>query len=123
MRRPSPSPASSLRAGASVKADTTPAYARPVASPRVQSAVVQVACRNFGVAPDTLAVKLGTTVRWTNYDSAEHNVTSESGSPYFASPSLGDGATFEVKLERPGTVHYESTTQPATMNGTIEVVR
>ena len=84
---------------------------------------MQVAYRNFAIAPDTLRVKVGASVRWTNYDSAAHNVTSVSGPQRFASGNLGEGATFEVKLGHPGVIHYESTTQPATMNGTIEVVR
>jgi plastocyanin len=106
-----------------VKLETTPAYAPAPSSAAVQSGVVQVAYRNFSIAPDTLRVKVGTTVRWTNYDSAAHNVTSESGPQHFASQGLGENDTFEVKLTRPGVIHYESTTQPATMNGTIEVVR
>ena len=114
-----PSPASAP----TVKLETTPAYAPAPSSAAVQSGVVQVAYRNFSIAPDTLRVKVGTTVRWTNYDSAAHNVTSESGPQHFASQGLGENDTFEVKLTRPGVIHYESTTQPATMNGTIEVVR
>jgi plastocyanin len=114
-----PSPASAP----TVKLDSTPAYAPPSASTPVLGGVVQVAYRNFGVAPDTLRVRLGTTVRWTNFDSAAHNVTSESGPQHFASSSLRENETFDVKLTTPGTIHYESTTQPATMNGTIEVVK
>ena len=65
---------------------------------------------------------MGTTVRWTNYDSVEHNVTSKSGPQSFASGNFGEGHTFEVKLNRPGVIHYECTIHPASMNGTIEVV-
>jgi len=110
-------------AGASLKVQTAPSYTPPAGSAPVQSGVVQVAYRDFSIAPDTLRVRVGTTVRWRNYDSAPHNVTSESGPQRFASPSLGEGASFQVKLTRPGVIHYESTTQPATMNGTIEVLR
>jgi len=117
------STATSQIAGPAVKVEKEPNYAAAPASAAVQSGVVQVAYRNFGVVPDTLRVKVGTTVRWTNFDSVAHNVTSESGPEHFASQGLGENETFEVKLTRPGVIHYESTTQPATMNGTIEVVR
>jgi plastocyanin len=106
-----------------VKVDRAPTYGTVPASVPLRSGVLDVAYRNFSIAPDTLKVKVGTTVRWTNYDSVAHNVTSVSGPEHFASPSLGEGATFEVKLSKPGVIHYESTTQPATMNGTIEVLR
>ena len=33
-----------------------------------------------------------------------------------------EGGTFELKLDKPGTIHYECTAYPTTMNGTIEVV-
>ena len=38
-----------------------------------------VAYRNIAIDPDTLKVKVGSTIEWTNYDSVEHNVTSEGG--------------------------------------------
>ncbi len=79
--------------------------------------------RAGGVAVLACCGPLLATVRCTNYDPAPHNVTSMSGPQRFASASFGEGATFEVKLTKPGIVHYESTTQPATMNGTIEVLR
>ncbi len=33
-----------------------------------------------------------------------------------------EGGTFELKLDKPGTIHYECTSYPTTMNGSIEVV-
>ena len=89
----------------------------------MQSGIVQVAYRNITIAPDTLKVKVGSTIKWTNYDSVEHNVTSESGPQHFASADFGEGGTYEVKLTRPGVIHYECTIHPASMNGTIEVVK
>ena len=106
-----------------MKVDTAPTYGTAPSSAAVQSGTVQVAYRDDAIAPDTLKVKVGTTVRWTNHDSAPHNVTSESGPQHFASGDFGEGESFQVRLTTPGTVHYESTTQPATMNATIEVVR
>ncbi|HXN37455.1 MAG TPA: hypothetical protein VN892_05420 [Solirubrobacteraceae bacterium] len=90
----------------------------------MQSGVVEVAYRNIAIDPDTLRVKVGSTIKWTNYDAVDHNVTSVGAGPQrFASKEFGENGTFELKADRPGIIHYESTTQPATMNGTIEVVR
>jgi plastocyanin len=66
---------------------------------------------------------VGSTVKWTNEDSEPCNVTSQGGGPYkFASKDFGEGGTFELKLNTAGTIHYECTHYPTTMNGTIEVV-
>jgi plastocyanin len=109
--------------GGGLRPYTKPKFAAPEASAPVQSGVVQIAYRNIAIDPDTLRVKVGSTLRWTNYDSIPHNVTSEGGPQKFASKNFGEGATFEVKAERPGVIHYESTTQPVTMNGSIEVLK
>jgi plastocyanin len=108
--------------GASLKVDTTPKFATPSPSAPVQSGVVQIAYRNIAIAPDTVRVKVGSTIRWTNYDSTQANVTSEGGPQKFASKNFGEGGTFELKVTAPGVIHYECTLYPVTMNGTIEVV-
>jgi plastocyanin len=104
-----------------LRVTTTPKYTAPSASAPVLSGLVQIAYRNIAIAPDTLKVKAGSTVRWTNYDPVEHNVTSRGGPASFASGNFGEGRTFEVKLSKPGVLHYLCTIHPATMNGTIEV--
>jgi plastocyanin len=104
------------------KAITTPNYGTPAASAPVQSGTVQIAYRNISIAPDTLKVKVGTTIKWTNYDSVKHNVTSQSGPQAFASKNFGEGGTFQITVTKPGVIHYVCTLYPATMNGTIEVV-
>jgi plastocyanin len=105
----------------SVKITGAPKYGQ--ATGPVHSGTVQVAYRNFAISPDTLRVKVGTTVKWTNYDSVEHNVTSEGGPQKFASKDFGGGGTYEIKALRPGVIHYQCTIHPASMNGTIEVVQ
>jgi len=106
-----------------LKVDTTPKYASPSPSAPVSSGVVQVAYRNIAIAPDTLRVKVGSTIKWTNYDQVEHNVTSEGGPQKFASKTFGENGTFEIKALKPGVLHYECTIHPASMNGTIEIVK
>jgi len=106
-----------------LKYTTTPKYASPSSSSPVQSGVVQVAYRNIAIDPDTIRVKVGSTIKWTNYDPVEHNVTSKSGPLKFSSPDFGEGKSVEFKMTKPGTIHYLCTIHPATMNGTIEVVK
>jgi plastocyanin len=109
--------------GEGIKVDTTPKFASPSASTPVQSGTVQIAYRNIAIAPDTVRVKVGSTVRWTNYDSVQANVTSVGAGPQrIASKNFGEGKSFEVTVEKAGVIHYECTLFPATMNGTIEVV-
>ncbi len=112
-----------VSAGTGAAATTTsPAATVPSSSPLL-SGTVQIAYRQIAIHPETLRVKVGTTVKWTNYDSVEHNVTSESGPQQFASGDFGEGGTFTVKLNKSGLIHYQCTIHPASMNGTIEVVR
>jgi len=120
---------SSTSSSGGLKANTTPKYAAPAASAPVQSGTVQIAYRNIAINPDTLRVKVGSTIKWTNFDSVEHNVTSQGGAggaggPYkFASKLFGENGTFEIKVNKPGVIHYLCTIHPASMNGTIEVVK
>jgi plastocyanin len=106
-----------------LKPDTTPKYASPEPSSPVQSGTVQVAYRNIAIDPDTIKVKVGSTIKWTDFDDVTHNVTSESGPSKFASANLKEGSTFSYKVTQPGVIHYECTYHPASMNGTIEVVK
>jgi plastocyanin len=102
--------------------DTTPKFASPSKSEAAQSGIVQIAYRNIAIAPDTVRVKVGSTIKWTNYDPTKANVTSVNGPQKFASKDFGEGGTFELKVTKPGVIHYECTLYPVTMNGTIEVV-
>jgi plastocyanin len=98
-------------------------YASPPASSPVKSGLVQISYHEISIEPDTLKVKVGSTIKWTNNDPVEHNVTSASGPLKFASKNFGEGGTFEIKASSPGVIHYRCTLHPATMNGTIEVVK
>jgi plastocyanin len=109
--------------GSSLKVTGTPRFASPSSSDPIRSGTVQIAYRNITISPDTLRMKVGSTVRWTDQDPVQHNVTSVSGPQRFASQRIGEGQSFAVKLTRTGTIHYECTIHPATMNGTIEVVK
>lgn len=97
-------------------------YAKVPASAPVKSGTVEIAYRNIAIDPDTVKVKLGSTIKWTNYDSVPHNVQSEGGPLKFSSGNFGEGKSYELKVTKAGVIHYECTLEPETMNGTIEVV-
>jgi plastocyanin len=115
--------ASTSASSGGLKANTTPKYAAPAASAPTQSGTVQIAYRNIAINPDTIRVKVGSTLVWTDYDDVTHNVTSQSGPAHFASANLNEGSKFSYKVTKPGVIHYECTYHPASMNGTIEVVK
>ncbi len=98
-------------------------YASPPANAPVQSGVVTITYHEFAIEPDTLKAKVGSTLKWINNNTEKCNVKSEGGPYTFDSGDLApEGGTFELKLEEPGTIHYECTAYPTTMNGSIEVV-
>jgi plastocyanin len=119
----SSSTSTSTTARGALTTDTTPKFAAPEASAPVHSGTVHIAYRDIAITPDTLRVKVGTTISWTNYDPIEENVTSEGGPQKFASGRLGEGDSYQITALTPGVIHYESTLHPASMNGTIEVVQ
>jgi plastocyanin len=109
-------------AGSTLSAIKPPKYSSPPPGSPIRSGVVQIAYRNITIQPDAIRVRVGSTLRWTNFDSLEHTVTSRSGPQTFASGKLSPGASFQIRVQRPGTIHYLCTIHPVTMNGTIEVV-
>src|SRR6476646_1675458 len=117
---PTKSSASTSTSGA-LKPTTTPQFAN--ATGPVRSGLVRIAYRDIAIGPDTVRVKVGSTIQWTNFDNIEHNVTSEGGPQRFASKNFGERGTFEIKALKPGVIHYECTIHPASMNGTIEIVK
>jgi plastocyanin len=98
-------------------------YAKPPTNAPVQSGVIKITYHEFAIEPDTLKAKVGSTLKWINNDTEKCNVKSEGGPYTFDSGDLAsEGGTFELKLDKPGTIHYECTAYPTTMNGSIEVV-
>ena len=59
---------------------------------------------SFSFQPASLTVSVGTTVTWTNNDSASHTVTADDGS--FKSGTLGKGETFSQTFATAGTFAY-----------------
>jgi len=79
-------------------------------------AVVKVSTKNMQFSPNTLRVKKGTVVEWTNDDVVPHTVTSAS----FDSGSLGPGKSWRHKFTEAGQVRYACTFHP-TMTGVVIV--
>lgn len=78
--------------------------------------IIDVEIRDFTYIPDTLTVKIGQTVRWTNYDTAIHNVVGSG----LESDTLQQGDTFTFTFEEEGTYDYICTFHPW-MEGTVIV--
>ncbi|MGH2913314.1 MAG: cupredoxin domain-containing protein [Solirubrobacteraceae bacterium] len=97
-------------------------YAKPPSNAPVQSGLVKIKYHEISIEPDTLRVKVGSTIEWSNEDPVDHNVTSASGPQKFASKNFGEGGTFKITVTKPGLIDYRCTLHPATMNGAIEVV-
>lgn len=93
-----------------------------------------VAITEYQFSPETLTVKVGSTVTWTNRGTVDHSVTSDTNSAVtFASPTLapatggggygggtgpgGYGLTFHTA----GTYPYHCSFHPTLMHGAIVV--
>jgi plastocyanin len=92
---------------------TPPATTTP-GTPAAQSNAVSI--ESFSFKPAVLTVPVGTTVVWTNNDTAAHNIKSTE----FFSNALTKGQTFEFKFDKPGTYDYSCGIHP-TMTGQIIV--
>jgi plastocyanin len=96
---------------------TTPAPAGSGASTKVSMKKTQF-------VPQSVSIKKGGNVTWTNDDSVGHDVTKESGpGPQFKSGSPGGmskGDTFEQTFTTPGEVKYVCTVHPG-MKGNVLV--
>ncbi len=73
---------------------------------------------DFAFDPDPLEIPVGTTVTWTNQDTAPHTATADDGS--FDSGRLDNGGTFSFTFDTPGTYPYHCDIHPR-MTGTIVV--
>ena len=75
----------------------------PAASTSANAMTVTIS--GFAFNPPTLEVPVGTTVTWTNEDSAAHTVTSDDGTT-FQSGKMDQGATFSYTFTTAGTYAY-----------------
>ncbi|MEU8974620.1 plastocyanin/azurin family copper-binding protein [Streptomyces monashensis] len=99
----------------------------PMSSPKAGAADAPVAgdavaIKNFTFSPNTLKVKVGMTVTWTNQDTDAHTVTSAAPGGPLHSPALAPHATYSYRFTEPGTYAYLCTIHPF-MTATVEVTR
>ena len=71
--------------------------------------------QNFAFSPATLTVKKGTTVTWTNNDSAPHQIKSAT----FNSGQLGNGQSFSFAFDTAGTFDYSCAIHPSMLGKII----
>lgn len=79
----------------------------------------QVSMKDIKFDPETLTIKPGQTVTWTNDDSLGHDVTGDdfkSGDP----GAMESGDTYQHAFKKAGTFKYVCSVHPG-MDGTIEV--
>ena len=108
------SPAATPSAPASVPPEASAAPSP--ATPATNGSAVSIT--DFAFQPAAITVAVGTTVTWTNNDSASHTITADDGS--FTSDTLATGATFSHTFDTAGTVTYHCSIHPS-MTGTVTV--
>jgi amicyanin len=74
---------------------------------------------NLAFDPDSITVKLGSTVRWVNRDSVPHRILFADGAD---SKVLAGSQSWSRKFDQAGTYDYACTIHP-TMQGTVIVER
>ena len=77
--------------------------------------------QNIAFDPKAVTVKVGQKVTWTNDDSTDHNVTSQSGET-IKSDNFGKGGTFSFTPTKAGTINYVCTIHPG-MTATRRLTR
>lgn len=65
----------------------------------------QVTIQNFSFSPQTLNIKVGTTVTWANEDSAAHTVISDNDGP-LKSNNLNKGESYSFTFNEAGEFAY-----------------
>lgn len=83
-------------------------------------AVDKVSIINFAFSPAAITVKKGTTVTWTNNDSANHTVTETDSLSGPKSSSLVTGQSYTFMFTTAGSYHYNCSIHP-NMVGTVTV--
>ena len=86
---------------------------------RAQDPASAVSIDNFTFTPQTLTVKLGTTVTWTNKDDIPHGVASANNA-FSKSKALDTDDSYSFTFTTPGTYQYFCYIHPH-MTGTIVV--
>ena len=78
-----------------------------------------VSINNFAFSPETIKIKQGGSLTWTNNDNAPHTVTSDSGNE-LSSSTLDKGMSYSHTFAQKGTFAYHCSFHSG-MKGTVIV--
>jgi plastocyanin len=87
-------------------------------APQAMAATKQVDIRAGGFSPGTVTIATLDEVRWTNRDTVNHQVVSDTGA--FASPILRPNQSYSFTFRASGTYRYRDALEPAE-RGTVRV--
>lgn len=79
---------------------------------QASAATYRVAMQGYAFAPVTLTVPVGSTVTWTNGDTAPHDVKTTSGPVAIHSPMLSKGQSWTYTFTTAGSYSYYCTVHP-----------
>src|SRR5438105_10344080 len=88
-----------------------------VAAP-AQAATVDVKITKTGFSPSSVRIDFGDAVKWTNADTANHQIVADNGS--FASPILKPGASYSFTFKTAGRFPYHDAIHPS-LKGVVRV--
>jgi plastocyanin len=88
------------------------------AAPHAAAATAQVRITSTGFSPATVTIRAGDRVTWTNRDTRNHQIVSDSGA--FASPILRPGRSYTFTFRTAGTYRYRDALFPR-RRGTVRV--
>ncbi len=79
-----------------------------------------IAISSKGFSPQTVKVKAGTSVTWTNNDTADHQITADSNANGLVGPELTPQGSYGYEFDTAGTYNYHDALNPA-LKGTVIV--
>lgn len=109
---------SSSGAAAAPTMDMTMPMTNTSSASSVAAATNKVGILNYAFSPQTVTVKVGSVVTWTQQDEDSHTVAADDKS--FASSTLSIGQTYSHTFTSPGTYTYHCAIHPY-MHGTVVV--
>lgn len=81
----------------------------------------EIFIQDFAYSPESLTIKKGTTITWTNKDEAHHDITPiEMSDNFKPSKLLAQGESYSFTFESAGTYNYKCSPHPY-MKGTVVV--
>src|SRR5919201_5839122 len=89
-----------------------------ITAPTASAATKAVSILKAGFSPTLVSIQVGDTVKWTNKDTTDHQVVSDTGA--FVSPILKAEKTYSFTFKAAGTYHYHDGLKP-TLKGTVTV--